>query len=169
VWVSGSIGDAGLGLVQSGESGLSLSVAHTKYLISRYQVPEPRLKLGMAIAGLAHACIDVSDGLIADLGHICAASGVSMRVNASDVPLSTAAEAAVEATKISIESLLTSGDDYELAFTAPKSARTRLEQIAALAKVAITRIGQAGRGKTLSVLDDKGAALHFDRPGFTHF
>jgi len=169
VWVSGTIGDAGLGLIQSTPQRLSLTAAHSRYLISRYQVPQPRLGLGMALVGLAHACIDVSDGLVADMGHICTASGVSMLINSADVPLSRAAAAAVAAGKVSIETLLTSGDDYELAFTAPQSARSRLAGIAARLKVKIARIGRAGDGEGVSVLDGDGKPHHFDRQGFTHF
>lgn len=169
VWVSGSIGDAGLGLIQSTPQKLSLPTVHTSYLISRYQVPQPRLTLGLALVGLAHACIDVSDGLVADLGHICTASGVSILVNGADIPLSRAAAAALAAGEISLESLLTSGDDYELAFTAPASARTRLTGIAATLKIKIARIGRAGGGEGVSVLDDDSKPLHFDRRGFTHF
>ena len=169
VWVSGSIGDAGLGLIQSTPQRHSLPAAHSRYLISRYQVPEPRLSLGMALVGLAHACIDVSDGLVADMGHICTASGVSMLINSADVPLSSAAAAAVAAGKVSIETLLTSGDDYELAFTAPQSARSRLAEIAAKLKVKIARIGRSGGGEGVWVLDSDGKPHQFDRQGFTHF
>ena len=169
VWVSGTIGDAGLGLIQSTPQRLSLTAAHSRYLISRYQVPQPRLSLGMALVGLAHACIDVSDGLVADLGHICTASGVSIHINSADVPLSSAAAAAVAAGKISIESLLTSGDDYELVFTAPQSARLQLAGIAAKLKVKIARIGRAGGGEGVSVLDGDGKLRQFERQGFTHF
>ena len=169
VWVSGTIGDAGLGLIQSTPQRLSLTAAHSRYLISRYQVPQPRLGLGMALVGLAHACIDVSDGLVADIGHICTASGVSMLINSADVPLSRAAAAAVAAGKVSIETLLTSGDDYELVFTAPQSARLQLAVIAAKLKVKIARIGRAGEGEGVSVLDGDGKARQFERQGFTHF
>ncbi len=169
VWASGSIGDAGLGLIQATDHPYKLSLEQTRYLVSRYQVPEPRLSLGLALVGLAHACVDVSDGLVADLGHLCVASGVSIQVCSADVPLSMAAKAIVSANKISIETLLTAGDDYELAFTAPKAARKRLVEIAAELRVKITRIGQTSRGASVTVVGCDGQMLQFDRSGFTHF
>ena len=97
VWVSGTIGDGFLGLkVLRGEYP-NLSAADRTALVARFQLPEPRIALGPRLAGIAHAMCDVSDGLLADLGHISDASGVGARVRLAALPLSEAAARLVEA------------------------------------------------------------------------
>jgi thiamine-monophosphate kinase len=167
VWVTGSIGDAALGLkVLKGE--LELTAPHMKALVARFHIPEPKPQLGSKLIGLASAGLDVSDGLIADLGHIAAASRVSICVREADVPLSSAANAAV-AKGVSLVELLTGGDDYELAFTAPVSARGRLEALAKVTGVRLTRIGEVAKGRGVSVIDGAGKAVPYSRAGYTHF
>ncbi|HYZ40134.1 MAG TPA: thiamine-phosphate kinase, partial [Stellaceae bacterium] len=96
VWVSGTVGDAYLGLLLLRGRDLKLASEHRDYLIRRFQVPEPRMELGPALYGLAHAMIDVSDGLLADLGHICETSQVAAVIELGSLPLSPAAKTAVE-------------------------------------------------------------------------
>lgn len=165
VWVSGTIGDAGLGLrVLKGEK-VGLSEKDRAKLIDRYRVPDPRTVLGQGLRGLASACLDVSDGLIADLGHIAEVSKVQIRINAGDVPLSAAAAKA----GVRLTDLLTAGDDYELAFTAPPAVRQRLTALAAKSKTKIARIGEVTKGKGVVALDKNGSPLEFLADGYRHF
>ena len=169
VWVSGTIGDAHLGLRILKGDGLGLADKHRAALVGRYRVPEPRVALGQALKNFAHACLDVSDGLIADLGHIAEVSKVGIEIQAKDVPLSAAAAAALANERASLADLLTAGDDYELAFTAAAAVRSRLASLAVRAKVRLTRIGSVVKGKGVQVFSGSGAPLAFDRPGYAHF
>jgi thiamine-monophosphate kinase len=140
LWVSGSIGDAALGLlVARGEIADA-----TGWLLGRYRLPRPRLALGQAVAGLVHAGMDVSDGLVQDTGHLCRAAGLAAEIEAAAVPLSAAARAAGR-----LELCLGGGDDYELLLAAPPEAASALAGQAARAGVALTRIGRfrAGPGR----------------------
>lgn len=168
VWVSGTIGDAALGLRLLEGEALDIGASYRRAAVHRFRVPEPRSELGPKLVGLAHACADVSDGLLADLGHICDASGVGIEVRALDVPLSAAAKAAV-ARGMDIGAILTGGDDYELAFTAPASASGRLAGLSAAAGVPLTRLGVVVPGKAVKALDGHRKALPIRKPGYTHF
>jgi thiamine-monophosphate kinase len=168
VWVSGTIGDAALGLrLLKGET-YDIGEKLKRAALQRFRVPKPRSQLGPQLIGVAHACIDVSDGLIADLGHICEVSAVGMEIVLRDVPLSAAAKAAVGA-GTDAAAFLSGGDDYELALTASPSAHARLAAVAAQSKVPLTRIGQVVKGKAVRVLDATGKPLRFARAGYTHF
>lgn len=168
VWVSGTIGDAALGLCLLKGELPGLGARHRRAAVARYQVPEPRCSLGPRLVGLVHACIDVSDGLVADLGHIADVSGVAVEIVADDVPLSAAGKAAVSQ-GLDAAILLSGGDDYELAFTAPQAARTKLAALAAATAVPLTRIGVVAKGRGLKALDAQGRPLRFARGGYTHF
>jgi thiamine-monophosphate kinase len=169
VWVTGTIGDATLGLKLLKGAGPDLSKAHRQALIARFRVPEPRSTVGPALQGLAHACIDVSDGLIADIGHLSEVSGLGIDIAVRDVPLSAAATAAVEA-GVDVAALLSGGDDYELAFSAPPIARGRLLALAAEAKVPLTRIGRVlGVRGGVTAYGGDGRPVRFARGGYTHF
>jgi thiamine-monophosphate kinase len=169
VWVSGTIGDAALGLRLLKGEDLGVGDKRVRPLIGRFRTPEPRLTLGRRLVGLAHASLDVSDGLIADLGHIARTSGVGIKIEAAAVPLSPAAQAVVAGARASLSDLLTAGDDYELAFTAPQSARRRVAALAGAGDTALTRIGSAVKGSGVAVLDPQGRAMSFPRPGYAHF
>lgn len=132
VWVTGTIGDGALGLAAA-QGRLS---DPSGFLLDRYRLPRPRV--GLAIAGVASAGMDVSDGLVQDLGHICRASGVAAAIEAERVPLSEAARAAGPDW---LETCLTSGDDYELLLAAPPEREGALRAEAARAGVPVTRIG----------------------------
>lgn len=168
VWVSGTIGDAALGLRLLEGAALDIGAKNRRAAVARFRVPEPRCFLGPKLVGLAHACADVSDGLLADLGHICEASGVGIEMRAVDVPLSPAAKAAA-ACGTDIGAFLSGGDDYELAFTAPASVSGRVAGLAAAAGVPLTRIGVVVPGRSVKALDGRGKALQVRRPGYTHF
>ncbi len=141
IYVSGAIGAGYLGLHD-----------HSAQTIAHYERPKPRLALGQQLRSVATACMDISDGLMQDLGHLCAASGVGADVILSDIPLADASYDAI--------SQITGGDDYELLFTTPPNA-----QIPAGA----TRIGQISETTELRVLDEKGKPLKIAQSGWQHF
>lgn len=164
LWVSGAIGDAVLGLAALEGEGDA-----PEDLVRRYAHPEPRLALGIALRGLASAAIDISDGLVADAGHIAETSGLALAIEAGAVPLSAPARTWLDKTGPGgLARLLTGGDDYELLFTAPSGCR---DAIAALAseEVPLTRIGYAEAGSGVICRDASGAVLDTGGSGFTHF
>jgi thiamine-monophosphate kinase len=158
VYVSGTIGDGALGL-----AALSGRIAADTTLADRYLLPRPRLALGRALQGRASAALDVSDGLVADLGHIAETSAVGLIIEAARVPLSPAARAALAADPRLLATVLTGGDDYELAFTAPADLP------AEIAGVAVTCIGRVVEGAGVSVLDRTGKAVTLSAQGYRHF
>ncbi len=160
IYVSGTIGDAALGLeaLRGALPGLDARVAG--FLAGRYRLPQPRVALGARLAGLASAAIDVSDGLVADLGHLCEASRLAAVVESSRVPLSPAAQAVLAARPDLIGTVLTGGDDYEILFTAPAQAP-------GVPGTPIGRMETAPAGVT--VLDRQGQRLALARAGWSHF
>lgn len=167
VYVSGTIGDAALGLRALRGENPGLSEDEREAAIARYRLPEPRLDLGMALP--ASAAVDVSDGLIADIGHICAASGVGARIEAGRVPFSGPARSALGVGAVGIVELLTGGDDYELVFTAPADRSDAIRTAAAMTRVPVARIGTMTDGEGVSVVDGSGASLGIERAGYRHF
>lgn len=170
VFVSGTVGDAALGL-RALEGALVIDdPADRDALIARYRLPMPRVALGPALRGLASACADVSDGLVADLGHICAASGVGAEIRVARVPLSPAARSVVADDPDLLKVALGGGDDYELVFTAPATAEQKiLIAAAAAAGVGVTRIGRITAGDGVAVIDTDGAEILLDTMGYRHF
>jgi len=169
IWVSGTIGDGALGLLVA-RDGRKLSDSQgDSFLAGRYRRPQPRLALGALLRGLATACADVSDGLVADVGHISEASGLAARIDASAVPLSGAVKAAVAGESGLLEQALTGGDDYELAFTAPPAAADRLQALSDDLGLPLTRIGVMAEGEGVVVLGPDGTAMALKQRGFTHF
>ncbi len=164
VWVSGTLGDAALGLQVFKGGWAPPDEDAVAYLVDRYRRPQPRLRLGEQLHGLAHACQDVSDGLVQDLGHIAHHSGVRITVHAPLVPLSAAAEGAPDA----LLRALGGGDDYELAFTAPKDARFRIQALEGELDLRLTRIGQVDAGEGVAVLDDAGRTMNLVHRGWSH-
>ena len=138
-------------------------------LAERFRLPEPRLALGTALVGVATCAIDVSDGLVADLGHICAESGVAARVAADAVPLSGPARRALGGSEAVIADLVTGGDDYELLFCVPPSARGTIDTLGRSLGLVLTRIGAIERGEGVTVVDADGQPLALERAGYQHF
>ncbi len=168
VFVSGSIGDGALGLrVLRGEIA-GLGDDDAGFLAGRYHLPRPRLALGQALSGLAGAGLDVSDGLVADLGHICAVSGVGAVIRAADVPVSTAARAALDADPGRLATVLTGGDDYELLFTVPAARKPRIADLAERLDLPLTEIGEITGGRGVRVIGPDGAPMRFTAAGYTH-
>ncbi len=171
VFVSGSIGDAYLGL-QARQGGLTgLDPDALARLVGRYRLPEPRLDLGQALRaeGLANAAIDVSDGLVADLGHIARTSGLGARIEAAAVPLSPAARAVLSADPTLLPKLVGGGDDYELLFTAAPEREAAITALADRLGLALTRIGRMAAGQGVTLVDPQGAPLASGAGGWTHF
>ena len=166
VWVSGTIGDGALGLrVLRGE----VPGDAAGHLARRYRLPEPRLALGQGIAGLARAGMDVSDGLVQDLGHLCRAAGCGAEIAAEAVPLSDAARGLLSTDPALLASVLIGGDDYELLFAAAPDAAAALRDAAGRAGVAITRIGRMVPGAPeVTVVGADGQAMHLARGGWSH-
>ena len=169
VYVSGTVGDGALGLAALEGRLDNLSAGNRRSLAGRFQLPEPRLALGAALAGLAHAAIDVSDGLVGDLGHIAESSGVGAIIDASLVPLSAAASAALAADPDLRRTILTGGDDYELLFTAAAGAAAEISALARSLDLPLTEIGRITPEKGVRVRDEFGNEIPLESPGFSHF
>jgi thiamine-monophosphate kinase len=174
VFVSGTIGDSALGLAALDGSLTGPSEGARDYLIGRYRLPRPRLALGQALVegGLAHAAVDVSDGLVADLGHVCAASGLAGEIEAARIPLSGTARAALDGRAGESEALArlaTGGDDYELAFAAPPESAGTLAALGRDLGLPLTRIGRITAGAGVRLLGPDGAEIDTGAGGWTHF
>lgn len=162
VYVTGTIGDGALGLKAARGELTGVSEPHVSYLAARFRRPAPRVAAGRALVGHATACIDISDGLVQDVGHISAASGAAIRIDAPRVPLSDAARAAVDSDPALINAILTGGDDYELAFTASAAPPT--------GDVPVTAIGEVAEGRGgVTVIGADGTAMPLERGGYNHF
>lgn len=171
VLISGSIGDSALGLKVLRHEFLGLEENHRAYLISRYQLPQPRVGLGQALvkSGKVHAMMDVSDGLVADLSHIAKASKVAATLKASAVPVSEAAATLLADDMNLLPLILTGGDDYELLLTAQPSDVRDLQGIAAELEIPLTVIGEVSQGSDVTVIDCDGTALELANKGYQHF
>jgi thiamine-monophosphate kinase len=168
VFVTGTVGDADAGLAILTEQAAASDPA-SEFLISRYQVPAPRLTLGRALRGCAGASIDVSDGLLADLGHVADASGVRVEIDAGAIPLS------LQFRQIRGDDLdarlgaATAGDDYEIAFAAPSSSASVIREIGGKTSTEVTQIGRVTPGCGVALLDGAGAEIPVKQRGYTHF
>lgn len=163
VYVSGTIGDAGLGLAIAQGRG-----DPEKYLLNRFRRPEPRLALGAALAGIASAAMDVSDGLLIDASRLAAASGAAVAIDLRTLPLSPAAAARTPATDDAYAERASAGDDYELLFAAPADRRAAIADLATTLRLPITRVGAVTAGEGLTVLGLAGQPIRLERLGYEH-
>jgi thiamine-monophosphate kinase len=168
IYVSGTLGDAALGLKAAAGGLAGIDAAARAFLIDRYRLPQPRLALGAALVGTARAMMDISDGLVADLGHICEVSGVGATIEAALLPLSHAAKASLAGEPALLGSVLGGGDDYELLFTAPAAAAA-LAELGERIGVAVTAIGRIEAGQGVRVLDPEGRPVAVPVAGYQHF
>jgi thiamine-monophosphate kinase len=172
VFVTGTVGDAALGL-EVAKGGLTqLADSQRAYLLRRYRVPEPKLRLGLAIRDLAHAAIDVSDGLIADLGHICETSGVGAEIQVAMVPMSDAVQIALAKEPELLSRVLSGGDDYEILFTASPEDSDRIVEIGLSIGVPVTDIGFIVASTTderVRIADLKAVETGLRVAGYRHF
>jgi len=163
VYLSGQIGAAGLA-VRARRGEITLPAALAAHAAQRLDHPQPRVALGLALRGLASAAIDVSDGLLADLGHICVSSGVGARLDLARLPLP---DGALDVA--ACDSLISAGDDYELCFTVPPRHEPALAALAAKVGCALTRIGRIEAGPGLWLVDAAGEVRSAPPGGHDHF
>ena len=169
VYLTGTIGDAALGLrILKGELD-GLTDGAKDHLVRRHRTPDPRTTVGTGLVGIAAACIDISDGLVQDLGHVAAASGVSIVIKADAVPLSSTTREALNADPALMETILSGGDDYELAFTASRDGASAIQALSKETGVPISRIGTVEAGTGVSVRDGEGRDVTPKSGGFQHF
>ena len=169
VFVTGSIGDGWLGL-QAAQGKLSLEPDRIAALIEQFRAPTPRVAFAGPIREFASAAIDVSDGLIADLGHLAEASGARIEIDLEVTPRSAAGQAWYDERvdeQAALESLVTGGDDYEIAFTARPGEEAALRREAERRHLRLTRIGRVTAGQGI-VARFGGEPVPIARPGFTH-
>lgn len=165
VFVSGHLGDAALALKQAKIA--QLPEGELQALEARLFRPTPRVKLGGAIRELASSCIDLSDGLAVDLGHILKRSGVAAQIEADKVPVSVIAQSLL-GEKGAAQQALSGGDDYELCFTAPKILAKSIAQAAQTTNTPVTCIGEIHQGAGLA-FTYRGTAMDWHPEGFMHF
>lgn len=171
VFVSGTIGDAALGLRlrRGDEVNWKLSDAHSQHLVSRYLLPQPRTALAEAVRNHASAAMDISDGLVGDFSKLCRASGAGATIEVARIPLSGAARAVIATDGDMLEKALTGGDDYEVLCTVPAGAAAAFREAALACGVAATEIGQVTAGKEARFLSSDGKRLEFEQASFSHF
>jgi thiamine-monophosphate kinase len=174
VWVSGTLGDAAAALVlgghvpsPSGGPAPAVDASTGAWLAGRLQRPLPRVAAGRALLGLARACVDVSDGLLADLGHLCGRSGVGAELAIAALPASAALHAAFGEQRHALQAA--GGDDYELCFTAAPTLREAVALALEQAGVEGTRIGRIVAGAGVRALAADGTPWQAPRAGYEHF
>jgi thiamine-monophosphate kinase len=166
LWVSGTLGDARLAL-EVFRGRLALPGLEFESVRRAMELPQPRVALGLALRGIATSAIDLSDGLVGDLGHLLLRSGVGARVDLDRLPRS--AVLAAQPLELQHECLLAGGDDYELLFSAAPQARQAVAGAGLRAGVAVTRCGSIEAGSALRVVDGGGSAIDVRWRGFDHF
>lgn len=175
LYVSGTIGDAALGLRLLNDPALArawdLSEQDSAFLIDRYRRPKPRTELVIPVRNFAQGAIDVSDGLVGDVEKLAHVSRVGAVIEAANVPFSPAARKALAREPAALlANLLTAGDDYEIVAAVPEASASAFEAEAKDKGVPVTAIGRiSGSGAEVGVLGPDGQALALDRKGYAHF
>ncbi len=177
IWVSGRLGDAALALAHL-QNRIALSEAEFAAVALALHQPQPRVALGLALRGIAHSALDISDGLLGDLGHILAASRVGATVELASIPVSETLRSLTPCASPAGEGggaallqqcVLSGGDDYELCFTAPLYHHADVLHRAARVGVPVTRIGQIVSGQGCVVRDAAGKIMEGKTGGYDHF
>ncbi len=175
IFASGNIGDAFLGLKILQRDIVCSNKIHQKYLIARHLQPSPRISLGMELVrkNLSKSAIDISDGLLADLLHICEASNLDAIINQNSIPLSRAAKSCLsENNNINLSKLISGGDDYELIFTVNKKDQNKIIDLAKKIGVKITYIGHLQKPKKqpkIHLLDQENQEIEISQYGWQHY
>jgi thiamine-monophosphate kinase len=169
VFISGTIGDAALGLALRKGAVWPLDEAQREHLAARYRLPQARTALAEAVRAHASAAMDVSDGLAGDLAKLCRVSGVAAEVEIARVPLSPAAKAVTAADPATVETVLTGGDDYEIVCTVPADKADSFGAAAKAAGVPVSEIGTISAGEGARFLSADGAPLTLVHASFSHF
>jgi thiamine-monophosphate kinase len=171
--VTGTIGDAALGLALRKRRGAArrwkLDAGMRRHLRLRYLLPQPRTALAHALRKYASAAMDVSDGLAGDLAKLCRASGVGAEIEIAHVPLSKAARTALSAQPALIKTVLTGGDDFEIAAAIPAAKLSAFRAAAKAARVPVTEIGCIVAGRGARFCDPGGRTITFAHPSYSHF
>lgn len=167
IWISGHLGDAALALAHA-QRRIVLEPGEITECLSALHTPAVRVELGQRLIGLAGSAIDISDGLLADLGHILKSSKVAAVIKMSEINCSTAMKRYLPQA-LAMECLLAGGDDYELCFTVPRSRRGKIETLSSEQQIPLTRIGRIGEGEGLVVLDAAGNTVTLETKGYDHF
>jgi len=171
LWVSGTLGDAAQGLVLRRAEGRTPAPpadadGHAAWLCARFEYPSPRVALGLGLRQLASACIDLSDGLLADLPRLAAASGCRAELDIESLPLSPALRAV--SGDLAWQQALAGGEDYELCFAASAAHSPQLQELATAVGVPLCRCGRLREGSGLE-LRRAGTVIQFAQPPFDHF
>ena len=167
VWVSGVIGSAALALAYR-QGRLFMEQVDAARVLPALYLPTPRVELGIALRGIASSAIDISDGLLADLGHILERSRVGATLEFAALPTLPVVQTYLEHA-VARDCVLAGGDDYELCFTAPAGKRDAVRAAAEVTGVAVSRIGQIHAAPGLTVRDADGQPLPFEHTGYDHF
>lgn len=169
VFVSGTIGDAALGVMVRGGKIGKLSEPHRKHLLSRYLLPQPRNALAETVRTHATAAMDISDGFVGDFTKLGRVSEVSADIEVARIPVSDAAKAVIASDSGMLETAITGGDDYEIVCTVPVAKAASFRAAAKAAQVAVTEVGEIKAGRGVRFLDADGHTLTFKRTSFSHF
>lgn len=167
VWVSGHLGDAAAAVAHC-KGELLLREPLLGHCMARLDRPTPRVELGARLTGLASSAIDISDGLLGDLGHICERSRVGAEISFEKIPCSAELMPLRHHAPVT-RAILAGGDDYELCFTAAPGNRSGIDSLAGSLGLALTRIGRITEGGAVTVCDEKGQAMVPQDKGFDHF
>lgn len=171
IWVSNTLGDAALGLAHLHNelhAHLELDDGYIEYCLHALHTPQPRVALGLALRDIATSAIDLSDGLLSDLGHILSASKIGANIYLHQLPVSAFMYQHVNE-KLIQNCILAGGDDYELCFTAPPSAREPVADISEQLNLNLTCIGHIVKTQGLTVMDDKHQPIPQTKTGYNHF
>jgi thiamine-monophosphate kinase len=171
LWVTGTIGDGALGLLAAQGELDFLSPSEREHLIQRYRVPQPPVTFGRELSGIASAALDVSDGLVADLQHLCDRSAVTAVVERWNVPLSDPVKSAVKAHPELLDVVLGGGDDYQTLFSASQTAAAAIGQRMKMSGTRATKIGRLVETAAAPVLLElePGEIVIAELRGFNHF
>jgi len=167
IWISGRLGDAALALNHELKN-ISLAADEISQCLQSLLMPTARVELGQRLIGLAHSAIDISDGLLADLGHILTASEKAACIAMDKIPCSAILKKYLSI-PLALECLLAGGDDYELCFTASPNNRNKIAGIAEKLDIHLTRIGEVCFGDGVIVKDGQGKIITLENSGYEHF
>lgn len=168
IYVTGTLGDAGAGLAIV-QGGVDANPEARDFLVQKLERPTPRVREGVLLRDIASAAIDISDGLVADLGHILSASGVGATIELNTLPLSKQLCESIESSSERERLALSAGDDYELCFTVAPENALLLDKMAQQFECPITCIGTIEEGEGLRLMQDNGEVVRATAAGFDHF
>lgn len=172
LFVTGTLGDAALGLALHRDASLlkrELTSGDRAFLVGRYLRPNPRITLAPLLLATASASLDISDGLLKDLGRMTGATGAGATLRFDVLPLSPPARHMIEAMPALTAQIVAGGDDYEILFAVPPERLHTLRSAAPAISLQITEIGRLEAGGGVTLLDESGQAMHFGRGGYDHF